>query len=270
MTTCSAEKFGAAQREGSHTMPSKEITSLSEEELRRFLHSMGPPPVLSTEDPKAFEDLFLDIARPLKNHACLSLHLAWEIAVDTWSNARYARHETIAVSRWWDKFHESQLVAAKTMKLTYEEGFRKKAAGHSTYPADAAQAAELQERIDNTVKDIDEIIARVPTEVDFNNALRANADFLHDFDQLRNGANRRRFGNCVLLDRHSAYLDRTRQKDDEVVDAEFKEVQAQTEDPPKTETQCPPAITASPSIIPTTENKNSNDVEPQNRSESAQ
>jgi hypothetical protein len=252
-------------------MPSKDIVPLCEEELRRFLLSMGPPPVLSTEDPKAFEDLFLNIARPLKNSDRLSLYIAWEIAVDTWSNARYARHETIAVSRWWGKVHESQLVATKIMKATYEEAFRKKAAAHSTYPADATQAAELQEKIDNTVKDIDAIVAREPTEVDFNNALRANANVLHDFDQLRNGANRRRFSNCVLLDKHSAYLDQTTQEDDEVVDAEFKEVQAQTEDLPKTETQGPPpAITASPSIVPTTENENSNDVEPQNRSESAQ
>jgi hypothetical protein len=110
----------------------------------------------------------------------------------------------------------------------------------------------------------------VPTEVDFNQALRANADFLHDLDQLRNGANRRRFSNCMLLDRHSANLERTTQEADDVVDAEFKEVQAQTEEAPKTETQDPPAITASPSIAPTTESENSNDVEPQNRSESAQ
>jgi len=75
----------------------------------------------------------------------------------------------------------------------------------------------------------------------------------------------------MLLDRHSANLERTTQEADEVVDAEFKEVQAQTEEAPKTETQDPPpAITASPSIAPTTESKNSNDVEPQNRSESAQ
>jgi hypothetical protein len=251
-------------------MSSKEIAPLSEEELRRFLLSMGSPPVLSTEDPKAFEELFFDIARPLKNPDRLSLCLVWEIAVDTWSNARYARHETIAVTRWWDKFHDSQLVAARTMKLTYEESLRKQAAGLTAYSAGAAQAAELQERIDNTVKDIDAIIARVPTEADFNQALRANADFLHALDQLKNGANRRRFSNCVLLDRHSASLDRTTQEADDVVDAEFKEVQAQTEDTPKTETQGPPAITDSPSIIPTRENENSNDVEPQNRSESAQ
>lgn len=142
---------------------------------------------------------------------------------------------------------------------------------NSTYAGDALQAAELQEKIDNTVKDIDAIIARVPTEADFNQALRGNADFLHVLDQLRNGANRRRFGNCVLLDKHSAYLERTTQEDDEVVDAEFKEVQALTENPPKTETEDPPpAVAASPPIVPTTENKNSHDVEPQNRSELAQ
>jgi len=129
-------------------MSSNEIVPLSEEELLRFLLSMGSPPVLSTEDPKAFEDLFLNIARPLKNSDRLSLYIAWEIAVDTWSNARYARHETIAVSRWWSKFHESQVVAAKTSKATYEEGLRKRAAALSTYSADAAKAAELQEKIE--------------------------------------------------------------------------------------------------------------------------
>src|SRR5579864_3549206 len=116
-------------------MPSKEIVPLCEEELRRFLLSMGPPPVLSTEDPKAFEELFINIARSLKNADRLSLYLAWEIAVDTWSNARYARHETIAVNCWWSKVQESQLITAKTMKATYEDAFRKKAAGLSTYPA---------------------------------------------------------------------------------------------------------------------------------------
>jgi len=123
-------------------MSSKEIAPLSEEELRRFLHSMGPPPVLSTEDPKAFEDLFLNIARSFKNPDHLSLHLAWEITVDTWSNARYARHETIAVSRWWNKFHDSQLVATKTMKLTYEEALRKKEIeACQRYEHDALKAA---------------------------------------------------------------------------------------------------------------------------------
>jgi hypothetical protein len=251
-------------------MSTKEICPLSEEELRRFLHSMGPPPVLSTEDPKAYEELFLNIAQSIKNADHLSLYLAWEIAVDTWNSARYARHETIVVNRWWRKVHETQLITAKAQKAIYEEAFRKKAAGLSTYPADAAQAAELQEKIDNTAKDIDAIIARVPTEIDCNRGLQVNADVLHDFDQLRNGANRRRFSNCVLLDRHSAYTDRTTRKADEVVDAEFKEV-PQSKGTPETETKgLPPAISASPAIVPTAENENSHDVEPQNRREPAQ
>ena len=88
------------------------------------------------------------------------------------------------------------------------------------YPA---QAAELQEKIDDTVKDINAIIAHVPTEADFDQALRANADFLHVLDQLRNSTNRRRFADHVpLLDEHGPYLDRTIEKDDEVVDADSR------------------------------------------------
>jgi hypothetical protein len=251
-------------------MPSKEIAPQSDEELRRFLHSMGPPPLLSTEDPKAFEELFLNIAQSRKNRDLLSLYLVWEIAVDTWINVRYVRHETIAINRWWSTAHNSMLVAKLEMKATYEGMFRKKAEGLSTYPGNATQEAELRRRIDDTIKDIDAISARVPKEADFNQALRDNSGLMHGFDQLRNSANRRRFGNVVLLDKHSDYLDETTQRTEEVVDAEFKEVEAPTEDPSKTETLGPaPVIAASPSVAPT-ENENSNDVESQNRSEPAQ
>jgi hypothetical protein len=248
-------------------MPSKEIAPPSEEELRRFLLSMGPPPLLSTEDPKAFEELFLNIARSRKNPDLLSLYLVWEIAVDTWINVRYVRHETIAINRWWTTAHNSMLVAKLEMKAIYEGQFRKKAEGLSTYPGNAAQEAELRRKIDDTVKDIDAISARVPKEADFNQALRDNSGLMQGFDQLRNSANRRRFGNVVLLDKHSDYLDETAE---DVVDAEFKEVEAPTEDPPETETLgLPPAIAASPSVAPTG-NENSNDIESQNRSEPAQ
>jgi hypothetical protein len=81
--------------------------------------------------------------------------------------------------------------------------------------------------------------------------------------------------NYVLLEKHNADLERAAQDADKVVDAEFQEVDADTEGPPKIETQSAssagtsPVIAASPSIVPT-EGQESNDVERQNRSEPAQ
>jgi len=198
--------------------------------MRRFLVSMGPPPLLSTEDPKAFEELFLNIGRSCKASDRLSLSLAWEIAVDTWEISRYMRHGAIAVDRWLRQRNEQNLATARTIKATYEELFRKKEKGISSYPADAAEVAKLQAKIDNTVKSIDAILAYVPTEVDFNRALEGNADLLHDLDQLRTSANRRRFGNYMLVEKLGAQLVRAAQQADKVVDAEFKEVGKEIDD----------------------------------------
>jgi hypothetical protein len=261
----SAEGLRRASQRSARIMASKEIVHLSEDDLRRFLSSMGPPPVLSTEDPKAFGELFFNVARSRKASDLLSLSLVWEITVDTWENRRYVRHSAIAIDRWWQRTNEQRLKVSMEMKATYEGMFRKKEKGLSTYPSDAAEAAKLQERIDNTVKEIDAIAAYVPTEVDFNRGLQINADLLHDLDQFRNGANRRRLGNYMLLDKHNANLNRAMQQGDKVVDAEFEEVQAETEDQVQ---GTPPAITVAPSIVPA-ENEKSNDVEPQDRSQSA-
>lgn len=251
-------------------MTSTALVPHSEEELRRFLVSMGPPPLLSTEDSKAFEELFLNIGRSCKVSDRLSLSLAWEIAVDTWESSRYVRHGAIAVDRWLRQTNENNLATARTMKATYEDLFRKKEEGISNYPGNAAELAKLQAKIDNTVKSIDAILAYVPTEVDFNRALRNSADLLHDFDQLRASANRRRFGNYMLLEKHGAQLDRAAQQADKVVDAEFKEVGTEIDDAHNTQPESAPlAIAISPTIVPT-EDPKPNDIEPQNRSESTQ
>jgi len=237
-------------------MTSTALVPLSDEELRRFLVSMGPPPLLSTEDPKAFEELFLNIGRSCKASDRLSLSLAWEIAVDTWESGRYARHGAIAIDRWLRQRNEKNLEAVRTMKATYEELFRKKEKGISNYPADAADVANLQAKIDNTVKSIDAILAYVPTEVDFNRALGENADLLHDLDQLRTSANRRRFGNYMLFDKHGAQLERAVQQADKVVDAEFKEVGKEIVDADNTQNESAPvAIAISPTIVPTADPK---------------
>jgi hypothetical protein len=251
-------------------MTGKETVHLSEEELRRFLSSMGTPPVLSTEDPKAFEELFFDAARSLGASGHLWLSLTWEDVVETWESRRYARHSTIATDRWLQTKRAGELSLAEARKSVCEERAQELARKPSGSAKDAEVLAALQKRIDDTVKDIDAIAARVDTEIDINRALQINADLLHDFDRLRNGVNRRRYGNFMLLDKHKADLDRAARQADKVVDAEFEEVQAETEDPSKEQVQGTPlAITAAPSIVPAKSEK-SNDVESQDRSQSAQ
>jgi hypothetical protein len=232
-------------------MSSKEIAPLPREELHRLLAMMGPAPVLSTEDPKAFEELLFNFAQCLKPRDFLMVQSVWEIAVNTWTGRRYMFHSTIALDRFARNKMQQDVRILRNNKVQLQSLLATKTKGNSTYPADVAGLASLQREIDDTVKDIDAILGREPNDIDMNRALSVNADFLHELDQLTNGVNRRRYDAYVFLDKHKAELDREAEEADKVVDAEFSEVEADITDETDTAAPVPPAITASPSIVST-------------------
>jgi hypothetical protein len=209
-------------------MKSKEIVPMAEAEVRRYMAMFGPPPILSTEDPKAFEDLSLNLVRCHKPRDFQSLLLVWEIAVETWNARRCALHGTITIDRSLRARSESEVKAERIMKAQYEKALSDKAKKFSQSPHEVAELAELQEMVDNRAARIDAILDRQPNDVDINIAFRSNAKFLHDLDQLHNSADRRRYGKYVLLEKHCAVLDRSTQENDKVVDVEFQEVEAET------------------------------------------
>ena len=271
----------------------KEIVPMAEAEVRRYMAMFGPPPVLSTEDPKAFEELFLNLVRCHKPRDFLMLLLVWEFASDTWAGRRCTLHGPITIDRALRAQKESAVTAEGQMKAQYEKALRDKAQKLSQYPQDAAELAALQEMVDKRAERIEAILDREPNDFDINIVFRRNVEFLHDLDQMHNSADRRRYDKYVLLEKHSAMLDRSAQQTDKVVDAEFQEVEARPAELPKAKTvaeikeetstkaaaetkeeaglntEDQPKTPSVPSIIPTA-NENSNDVEPQNRIESAQ
>jgi hypothetical protein len=207
-------------------MKSKEIVPMTEAEVLRNMSLFGPPPVLSTEDPKAFEELFLNLVRCHRPRDFLSSMLVWEIAVDTWNVRRCTLHGTITIDRSLRARIEAEVKGERLMKAENEKALRVKAERFSQSPRDIAELAALQEMVDNRAARIDEILDRQPNDIDINIAFRGSVKFLHDLDQLHNSADRRRFGKYVLLEKHSAILDRSAQETDKIVDAEFQEVEA--------------------------------------------
>jgi hypothetical protein len=206
----------------------KEIVPMAEAEVRRYMAMFGPPPVLSTEDPKAFEELSLNLVRCHKPRDFQSFLFVWEIAVDTWNVRRCTLHGTITIDRSLRARTENQVTAERQMKAQYEKALRDKAKKYSQSPRDVAELAALQEMVDNRAARIDAILDRQPNDIDINIAFRGSVKFLHDLDHLHNSADRRRYGKYVLLEKHGAVLDRSAQETDKVVDAEFQEVEAET------------------------------------------
>src|SRR5580700_6757386 len=125
-------------------MKSKEIVPMAEAEVRRYMAMFGPPPVLSTEDPKAYEELFLSLVRCHKPRDFQSLMLVWEIAVDTWNVRRCTLHGTITIDRSLRARIEAEVKGERLMKAQHEKALRDKAKRHSQFPRDVAELAELQ------------------------------------------------------------------------------------------------------------------------------
>jgi len=209
-------------------MKSKEIVPMAEVEVRRYMAMFGPSPVLSTEDPKAFEELFFNLVRCHRARDFQSLMLVWEIAVETWNVRRCTLHGTITIDRSLRARTENEVKGERLMKAEHEKALRDKAQKFSQSPRDVAELAALQEMVDNRAARIDAILDRQPNDIDINIAFRSSVKFLHDLDQLHNSADRRRYGKYVLLEKHSAILDRSAQETDKVVDAEFQEVETAT------------------------------------------
>jgi len=59
----------------------------------------GPPPVLSTENQKAYDDLTMDLLQLLGPHDLIELMYIRQLADSTWEVIRYTRHKTLAIDR---------------------------------------------------------------------------------------------------------------------------------------------------------------------------
>ena|SRR5215510_6343431 len=59
----------------------------------------GPPPVLSTENQKAYDDLTMHLLQVFRPHDLIELMYIRQLADITWEIVRYTRHKTLAIDR---------------------------------------------------------------------------------------------------------------------------------------------------------------------------
>jgi hypothetical protein len=250
-------------------MTSKSIEP-SEADLQRMLALLGPPPVLTTENAKDFEALFLGFAKCFKVRDMMMTDLAWHYTANSWFVRRLMHHGTIAIECIRRRIHENEKATALYNKALYENKLQAIARKITRTPADVAEMAALEEKIVNSVADVDGILAHTAAEIEQNRALQVNAEFQGNLDHLINSATRRRNDAYDLLERYSTGLGRAVQETfDKIVDAEFDEIENETKTELETKIEDQPAITAAPSITATGD-ENFNDVETQNGREPAQ
>ena len=98
----------------------------------------GPPPVLSTEQPEQFEELFRRMVACLKPRDTVELILIRHFVYALWEIERLTRYGTVAIERWYRETLQLRAQHEKLQKARKEDLAWKHAEKNSTKPADIA------------------------------------------------------------------------------------------------------------------------------------
>src|SRR5580693_1599975 len=83
-----------------YAMAIKNDVALSEAELLRYLDLLGSPPVLSSENPEHYKEIFLLVAACVKPQNLIEVINIWHYTCSSWFIKRYLRHATLAIERY--------------------------------------------------------------------------------------------------------------------------------------------------------------------------
>jgi len=144
----------------------------------------GATPVLSSEDPKAYDLMLLGLIEDFEPCTFHERMLVRQIADYEWENFRYGRHQTSNIER---KYRELQ---------------HSKAAAHRQQ-AQLRKPAETNKE-DVTAGTVRDMLQKAPTELDHAEALERGIKHAEALDRLRNAAVARRDDNLDLLARRRA------------------------------------------------------------------
>ena len=213
-------------------MTSTSRAKLSKRGLKTMRAMFGPPPVLRTESHvqyKALFDRYMELFQP---EDILELTLIMHLVNDLWLIKRYMRHQTLGIERWHQQSLAFQKQRHQSQDARKERQASEKAEASTLKPADIAELVHLEDNIDCVVNDVDEIVDRRPAELEHNRALEQGSAFQEQLDRWLTTA-MVRFNKILELFEHyrEGLGQRLRQVADQIIDAEYKEVEADREQP---------------------------------------
>jgi hypothetical protein len=217
--------------------------STATEVVAKLKALFGPPPVLSTEDAKAYDEIMLRLIGCIAPRDFMEQLLMKQLTDHTWDMRRYTCHKTLSIER---KFRQRLGFLAKRAKAAAQDRdgkARRPAEGDGKPVTELVRMYDLEEFVDSTVQDVDGILERLPAEFDHARALESAIEYHEHLDQLLSTAIARRNDVLDQLDRYRRGLGgRLREVSDEIIDAEFKEVEAE---PTENEVPLAPSIEGS-------------------------
>jgi hypothetical protein len=131
----------------------------------------GPPPILSSENAKAYDTMLFRLIESLKPHDFLDGLLIKQVVDNEWEKIRLGRHKILQMERGHRQHLESRRIKAAAQS--------KQAQARSEPPADAAHAA---------LKEFEATMLQSPTEADYAEALERGIDYAEHLDKMLNAA----------------------------------------------------------------------------------
>ncbi len=185
----------------------------------------GPPPVLSTEQPEQFDELFRRMVACLKPRDTLELILIRHLVYAVWEIERLTRYGTVAIERWYRETLQLRAQQEKLRKARKEDLAWKNAEKNSTKPADIAQLVALEDSFLEVLTDTDGIMERRASEFEHNRAFGQGIVFQERLDKLIASRVARRNDAVRQLELYRAGLGQLAQTAaSEILDAEFDEI----------------------------------------------
>jgi hypothetical protein len=190
-------------------------------ELRELL---GPPPVLSSENMKAYDEIAARLMQCFKPRDFMEQLLINQLAYANWETMRYTRHKAASIERRARLFGEFQ--AKRARALAQMKGHP---AGSDREPAtELGRMYELEETVESTDQDVDAILGKSTAEHDHARALEKSIAYHLQLDQLLNTAIARRNDTLEQLERYRRGINKWML--DDLIEAEFTDVSRQPQD----------------------------------------
>ena len=185
----------------------------------------GQPPVLSTEQPEQFEELFRRMVACLKPRDTVELILIRHFVYAVWEIERLSRYGTVAIERWYRETLQLRAQQEKLRKARKEDLAWKNAEKNSAKPADIAQLVALEDSFLEVLTDTDEVMERRASEFEHNRAFGQGIVFQERLDKLIASRVARRNDALRQLELYRAGLGQLAQNAaSEILDAEFDEI----------------------------------------------
>jgi hypothetical protein len=192
---------------------------------------LGPPPVLSSENIKAYDEILARLMQCFKPRDFMEQLLIKQLADNNWELMRYTRHKATSIERRVRLFREFQAKRARALAKMKEKPASKLAGSDREPATELGRMYALEDTVEGTIEDVDAILDRPTAEHDHARALEKSIAYHLQLDQLLNTAIARRNDTLEQLERYrrgsSKWL---RTASDEIIDAEFNDVASQPQD----------------------------------------